>query len=75
MMKKIKQISVAVLMILFAIIPFLVIYDPLSTAIPALPKYEAPGWFIPAGFISIALIVALSFLLASLSSNEDSGKH
>ncbi|CEI82876.1 hypothetical protein BN997_02763 [Oceanobacillus oncorhynchi] len=75
MMKKIKQTGVAVLMILFAVIPFLVIYEPLSQAIPALPKYEAPGWFIPAGFISIALIVALSFLLASLSSNGDSGKY
>ncbi|GEN86811.1 hypothetical protein MKY30_13855 [Oceanobacillus sp. FSL W8-0428] len=74
-MKKIIQIVVALLMILLAIIPFLVVYDPLSQAIPALPEFEAPGWFVPVGFINIALIVALSFLLASLSSNKDSGSH
>lgn len=73
-MKKIIQRLIALLMILLAIIPFLVIYDPLSQAIPALPNYEAPGWSVPAGFISIALIVVLSFFLASLSSQEDSKK-
>ncbi|GGP08159.1 hypothetical protein [Oceanobacillus neutriphilus] len=74
-MKKIMQIVIAILMILFAVVPFLVIYDPLSEAIPAFPDFEAPGWFVPAGFICIALIVALAFFMASLSSNKDSDEY
>ncbi|MCT1903621.1 hypothetical protein [Oceanobacillus sojae] len=74
-MKKILQKAVAVLIVLLAVVPFLVIYDPLSKAIPAFPDFEAPGWFVPAGFICIALIVALSFVLASIGSNKDSDEY
>lgn len=63
-MKKVIRRIVAVLMILLAIIPFLVIYDPLSQVITKLPTFDTPSWFIPVGFISIGCIIILSFTLA-----------
>jgi len=71
-MKKVMRIVVAILMILLAVIPFLVIYEPLSRAIPIsnLPNFEAPGWLIPAGFVSIGCIIILSFVLAFALKDE-----
>ncbi len=63
-MKKTIRSIAAVLMILLAVIPFLVIYAPLSQTIPNLPTFYAPGWFIPAGFISIACIIILALAIA-----------
>ncbi|GAB2546699.1 hypothetical protein [Gracilibacillus alcaliphilus] len=65
-MKKSLQIMVAVVMLLLAIFPSLVIYDGLSQALPILPNYRAPDWMMPAGFISIALIIILAFLISKL---------
>lgn len=62
-MKKIIRRVLAVFMILLGVIPFLVIYDPLSRVIPKLPIFDAPSWFIPAGFISIACLITLAFTL------------
>lgn len=62
-MKILRQKIVPLAMILLAIVPALVIYEPLSQALPALPNYKGPDWFIPVGFISIGLIVVLAFLV------------
>lgn len=71
-MKKVIRILVAMLMILLAMIPLLVIYEPLSQAIPIpnLPNFEAPGWLTPVGFISIGCIIILSFILAFVLKDE-----
>lgn len=69
-MKKTLRILVAALMILLAMIPLLVIYEPFSEAIPKLPNFEAPGWLIPASFISIGCIIILSFVLAFALKDE-----
>ncbi|WP_066186101.1 MULTISPECIES: hypothetical protein [Gracilibacillus] len=62
-MKKWIQIVVSLIMLLLAIIPFLVIYDGLSQALPILPIYKVPGWMIPGGFLCIAVIIVFSFFI------------
>jgi hypothetical protein len=62
-MKTLRQKIVPLAMILLAIIPALVIYEGLSQALPSLPNFKAPGWFIPVGFINIGLIVILAFTI------------
>lgn len=57
------KIVVPITMILLAVIPFLVIYDGLSQALPVLPIYQVPGWMIPIGFLCIAGIIVLSFFV------------
>lgn len=63
-MKKIIRRIIAIFMILLGVIPFLVVYDPLSRVIPKLPIFDAPSWFVPVGFINIACIIILAFILA-----------
>ncbi|GAF22921.1 hypothetical protein JCM19047_2702 [Bacillus sp. JCM 19047] len=64
-MKASVKLFLALLMFLLAVLPFLVIYDPLSKAVPFLPSYDSPSWFVPAGFISILGIVILAITLGS----------
>lgn len=56
-------------MILLAIIPALVIYEPISAIFTILPRFEAPSWFTPVGFINIALITVLA-LSAEVEEND-----
>lgn len=58
------------IMILLAVIPFLVIYEGVSSNIPGLPDFKAPDWSVPVGFINIALIVVVSLLIGK-SANKD----
>nr|WP_236702351.1 hypothetical protein [Alkalicoccobacillus plakortidis] len=46
------------------------IYDPLSKAVPFLPNYESPSWFVPAGFVSILGIVILAIMLGNGDKHE-----
>lgn len=62
-MKKLIQKIGPVLMILLTIFPILVIYQPISEQVSSLPNFEAPDWLVPIGFISIACIFVLSFLI------------
>ncbi|MBO0996057.1 hypothetical protein [Bacillus sp. SD088] len=56
-------------MILLAIIPALVIYEPISAIFTIFPSFEAPSWFTPVGFINIALITVLA-LSAEVEEND-----
>ncbi|MFA1819382.1 hypothetical protein ACDX78_04110 [Virgibacillus oceani] len=62
-MKILWRKIVPLVMILLAIIPALVIYEPLSQIFPVFSNYTAPDWFIPVGFINIGFIVVLSILV------------
>lgn len=57
------QFIIVIAMIVLTIIPFLVIYEPVSAVIPALPDFVAPSWFIPVGFLNIGLIIVLALSL------------
>ncbi|AIC93139.1 MULTISPECIES: hypothetical protein [Shouchella] len=69
-MKASVKLFLVLLMFLFAVLPFLVIYDPLSKAVPFLPNYESPSWFVPAGFVSILGIVILAIMLGNGDKHE-----
>ncbi|MFD1067000.1 hypothetical protein [Oceanobacillus locisalsi] len=69
-MKKWMQIFGPLVMILLAIIPFMVLYEGISMNIPSLPDFEAPDWFIPVGFVNIALIVLVSLLIGWSANKE-----
>ncbi|MFB4212563.1 hypothetical protein ABC345_02985 [Shouchella sp. 1P09AA] len=64
------KIFLSILMIGLAGFPFLVIYDSLSHVVTFLPDYDAPHWFVPAGFISIVGIVILAFVLGKGNRDE-----
>ncbi|WP_080875297.1 hypothetical protein [Oceanobacillus timonensis] len=69
-MRKYIQVFGLLVMILLAVIPYLVIYEGVSAAIPVFPNFKAPDWFIPVGFINIALIVIVALLIGK-SANKD----
>ncbi|WP_152658322.1 hypothetical protein [Oceanobacillus sp. CFH 90083] len=55
-------------MLLLVVIPFLTIYGRAAANLSALPIFDAPGWFIPVGFICIVLIFILAL---SMKGEED----
>ncbi|GAB2533245.1 hypothetical protein [Gracilibacillus alcaliphilus] len=59
-----------IIMLLLSVIPSLIMYEGISSNIPALPDFESPDWFVPVGFINIALIVVVSYLMARIVSKD-----
>ncbi|WP_152658323.1 hypothetical protein [Oceanobacillus sp. CFH 90083] len=70
MKKRILLYGALIIMLLLSVIPFLVIYEGISSNIPALSDFESPEWFIPVGFINIALIVVVAFLMAKIARKD-----